>query len=67
MKLYQCSKCKCLYDGGDNHVYCRASVDGGDPRFRTEEGAELCRQNFEPLNNKEVWHEPFYWENWGKL
>lgn len=66
MKLYQCSKCKCLYDGDDNHVYCRANVDGGDPHFRTKEGSELCKQNFEPLNDNEIWHEPFYWENWGK-
>jgi len=61
MKAYQCSKCQNLQDLDER---CDCCI-GIDPRtnHREKGDAELCRQNFKPLEEKKQWHEKFHWEN----
>lgn len=61
MRAYQCSKCRCLEDM-DEYVSCSAGID---PRtnHREKGDAKLCRENFNPLEEDEIWHEKFSWED----
>lgn len=60
MKAYQCSKCKQLYDY-DEYVQCLIGIDART-NHREKGNAELCRNSFEPLDEKKQWHEKFSWE-----
>ena len=60
MKAYQCSKCKLLQDL-DERCACLQDIDPR-PKYRHEGDAELCRENFEPLEEKKQWHVKFSWE-----
>ncbi|MEA4922189.1 MAG: hypothetical protein VB031_02340 [Eubacteriaceae bacterium] len=66
MKAYQCSKCRWLEeDDIDDIVFCRVGIDAR-PSRRYQGLAKECLENFEPLDEKEQWHEPFYWERGGE-
>lgn len=62
MKAYQCSQCKCLQDF-DEYCACGAGIDPR-PNHRQKGDAELCKKHFEPLKEKEIWHEQFSWEKY---
>lgn len=62
MKAFQCSRCNQLQELDDFCVCCI----GIDPRpnKRVKGDAELCKEHFEPLTEKEIWHEKFSWEKY---
>ena len=61
MRAYQCSRCDKLLDLDD---YCTCSVLG-DMRLghRGKGAAKICRDSFEQLPEKQIWHEKFSWED----
>ena len=60
MRAYQCSKCKLLQDF-DERCACVLPIDAR-PGHREKGDAELCKENFEPLEVKKQWHAKFSWE-----
>lgn len=60
MKAYQCSKCANLCDL-DERCDCPIGIDPR-PNHRENGNAELCKKNFEPLEESKQWHEKFSWE-----
>lgn len=60
VKAYQCSKCSILRDY-DEYVQCAVGIDPR-PNHREKGDAVLCKENFEPLPEKDQWHEKFSWE-----
>lgn len=64
MIAYRCSKCKKLREwdeDGKEKVDCLVGIDAR-PNHRGKGDAELCRKEFEYLEQDERWHEPFSWE-----
>ena len=60
MRAYQCSRCKLLQDF-DERCACVLPIDIR-PGYREKGDAELCKANFEPLEEKKQWHSKFSWE-----
>lgn len=60
MKAYRCSECTALHDY-DEYVMCAFGIDPR-PNHREKGDAELCKNNFKPLDQKEQWHKKFSWE-----
>ena len=59
-KAFRCSKCTNLQDYDE---YCSCSVLGDmRPQHREKGDAEICKKNFELLEEKQQWHEKFSWE-----
>ena len=59
-KTYQCSRCTKLYDN-DEYCMCLAGIDPR-PNHREKGDVVKCKQNFESLPDKQIWHEKFAWE-----
>ncbi len=60
MKAYQCSKCIHLQDY-DETCGCQIGIDVR-LGHREKGDAELCKKNFEQLEEDKKWHEKFSWE-----
>ena len=60
MKSYQCSRRKNLCDYGEQ-CGCSIGIDAR-PNHREKSNAELCKKNFELLEEEKQWHEKFSWE-----
>lgn len=60
MKAYQCSECEYLQDYGET-CGCIIGVDPR-PNYREKSGADLCKENFRPLEEEKRWHKKFSWE-----
>lgn len=61
MKAYQCSRCTELYDN-DEYCMCMAGIDPR-PNHRQKGDAKVCKQNFKPLVENQIWNERFSWES----
>jgi hypothetical protein len=60
MKAYQCSTCEHLHDY-DETCGCGIGIDPR-PNHREKGDAELCKNNYKPLEKSKKWHEKFKWE-----
>lgn len=61
MRAYQCSRCELLRDY-EEFCMCGADLEIR-PKYRSKGGAKICKENFKPLDKKEIWHKKFWWES----